>query len=125
MQIFDCTDTPPDPKNVGAYVVSGRKVLVWWDKPIGNGYKYKVTYKEGHNTFPEKKGIHGYTTVGNFILSSLTPGKEYKITVNLECASNANIFSPIPGVIKAKTFAESTLQRSANTSLYQFIVIGF
>ncbi len=108
MEINECTDTPPDPQNVGAYVVSGSKMLVWWDKPIGNGYNYKLTYKEiGTNNLNEKTGSHGYTTVGNFILSSLTPGKEYEITVNLECASNPNIFSPIPGVIKAKTFAES------------------
>ncbi len=106
MEIYDCTDTPPDPKNVGAYVVNGRKVLVWWDKPIGNGYKHKLTYKEiGTNNLNEKTGSHGYTTVGNVILSALAPGKEYEITVNLECASNPNTFSQTPGVIKAKTFA--------------------
>ncbi len=38
---------PQIPINVGAYPVSDKIIFVVWDKPLGDGYRYKVTVDDG------------------------------------------------------------------------------
>ncbi len=114
IEAVECSDPPQDPINVDVYVVSGVEMIVSFDKPIGDGYKYKVTYKDT-NPEQEASGILGYGNAATHVLSGLTAATDYKIKVFLECDSKPNVFSAVPGMTTAKTLQPS---RKHNTTTF-------
>ncbi len=81
-------------------------MIVSFDKPIGDGYKYKITYKDT-NAEKEATGTLGYGTAATHVLTGLTAATDYKIKVFLVCDSKPNVFSAVPGMTTAKTLQQS------------------
>ncbi len=86
-----CTTSKPN--NVGAYPLSDKILLVAWDKPLGDGYTYKVTVDGGGQNRSSVTGEHGFGNAGFQEIFGLTADTNYTVSVELECKDNPGTFS--------------------------------
>ncbi len=84
---------PQSPINVGAYPLSDKIMLVVWDKPLGDGYTYKVTVDDGGQNRSSVTGEHGFGNAGFQEIFGLTADTNYTVSVELECKDNPGTFS--------------------------------
>ncbi len=88
-----CSQPPHPPTNVGAYTISDKRIAVLWDKPLGDGYMYKVTVDEAGQNLQSKSGKQGFGNVGFQEIDNLTADKNYTVNVELECQYHQGAFS--------------------------------
>ncbi len=84
---------PQIPINVGAYPVSDKIILVVWDKPLGDGYRYKVTVDDGGQNRTSVSGEQGFGNAGLHEIFLLTEDTNYTVSVQLECKDHRGTFS--------------------------------
>ncbi len=89
-----CSQPPQSPTYVGAYAVSDTRIMVVWDKPLGDGYKYKVTVNKTSQNPQIKTGEQGFGNAGLEQFFGLTPKTNYTLSVQFECKDNPGKFSP-------------------------------
>ncbi len=106
-----CSDQLAPPTNVTASATSYNSILVFWQKPYGTGYKYKVTYKAGDGQEKINQGNLGASVAGSETLTGLDADTSYTITVQLSC--DGETFSNPSDTTTVKTL-------KAGLFLYQF-----
>ncbi len=79
---------PQTPINVVAYPVSDQIMLVAWDKPLGNGYMYKVIVNDGGQNHTLLTGEQGFGNAGLQEVVGLNAATNYTVSVELECKNN-------------------------------------
>ncbi len=82
-------------------------MIVSFDKPIGDGYSYKVTYKSRTAAEQAKEGSLGYGTAAACIIKNLAPQTDYEIKVYLKCDNKPGTLSTTPRKTTAKTLQQS------------------
>ncbi len=95
-----CAQPPQLPVNVGAYPVSSSEVLVVLDKPIGDGYDFKISYSGGPGITLGTQGPLGYGTAWIQVISSLQPDYEYEFQVEMSCEHSSSYSQPISVIVK-------------------------
>ncbi len=93
----------PAPTNAETYVVSESQLLWIWDKPIGNGYSFKVTVKEGTTVVREINERMGYGPIGVVVIQGLQPKKEYSLSLSHYCTGTETPMQAL-GEQKVTTF---------------------
>ncbi len=84
-----CSNSPPQPTSVGASASSYDSITVFWQKPFGSGYSYKVTVINGTT----KEGNLDNSTAGSVSINELQPETNYTVQVQLACDNNPSTFS--------------------------------
>ncbi len=88
-----CSQPPQTPINIGAYPLSDKILFVVWDKPLGDGYMYKVTVDDGGQNSTSVTGDQGFGNVGLREIFGLNADTNYRVSVVLECRSHQGTFS--------------------------------
>ncbi len=84
---------PQIPINVGAYPVSDKIIFVVWDKPLGDGYRYKVTVDDGGQSRTSVTAEQGFGNVRLHEIFGLTADTNYTVSVELECKDHGATFA--------------------------------
>ncbi len=89
-----CSQPPQKPNNVGAYAISDKRIAVVWDKPPGNGYKFKVTAEAPGKPTKTETGEQGFGNAGFSKIMDLVANTNYTVNVELECKGYPGTLSP-------------------------------
>ncbi len=84
---------PQIPINVGAYPVSDKIIFVVWDKPLGDGCRYKVTVDDGGQSRTSVTAEQGIGYVRLQEIFGLTVDTNYTVSVELECKDHRGTFA--------------------------------
>ncbi len=84
-----CNIERQKPTHVGASASSYDSITVYWQKPFGSGYIYKVTVVNGST----KDGKMDNSTAGSVSVNGLQPDTNYTVQVQLACDNNPTTFS--------------------------------
>ncbi len=84
---------PQTPINVGAYQVSDKIIFVVWDKPLGDGYRTKVTVDDCGKKRTSVTAEQGFGNVRLHEIFGLTADTNYTVSVELECKDHRGTFS--------------------------------
>ncbi len=75
----------PQPTHVAATSPSYDSITVVWQKPFGDGYKYKVTVKIGQEEKATKNGTSDVSLAGSVTFTGLQAATNYTVDVQLAC----------------------------------------
>ncbi len=84
---------PQTPINAGAYPVSDKIIFVVCDKPLGDGYRTKVTVDDGGQNRSSVTVEQGFGNVRLHETFGLTADTYYTVSVELECKDHLGTFS--------------------------------
>ncbi len=93
---------PKKPAHLGVMAVSDTQVLMVWDKPLGNGYRYKVEVKVGALVIQVLYGETGFGNAKTVIVYNLQPGQAYDFSAFHECTHHPGTYST-PRMLSATT----------------------
>ncbi len=84
---------PQIPINVGATPVSDKIIFVVWDKPHGNGFRYKFTVDDGGQNRSSVTAEQGFGNERLHEIFGLTADTNYTVSVELECKDHRGTFA--------------------------------
>ncbi len=73
--------------------VSDKIIFVVWDKPLGGGYRYKVTVDDGGQNHTSVIAEQGFGNVRLHDMFGLTADTYYTVSVELECKAHRATFA--------------------------------
>ncbi len=102
------------PIHLATLPLSGTQILLVWDKPLGDGYDFKVEVKNGAVLMEVTFGPLGFGNAKTVVINRLQPQTTYTFYVYHQCSSNPGHYT------NAKHIAGKTLAEGNMLSIIKF-----
>ncbi len=109
-----CVGSAPAPQKVSASASSYDSALVFWEKPIGDDYGYKVTVTLVGASPKTYVGTSEFSPAASLNLEGLEPDKTYNIEVQIMCGNDQTTLSQKESTTVTTLKAGKLLRKTKN-----------
>ncbi len=78
-------DSTTSPKSLRTRALTDTQILLIWNKPLGDGYKFKITTFIGAAVVKTTEGFMSYGSIGAVVVTGLQPNQPYTFKVQHDC----------------------------------------